>query len=171
MPDPYIGEIRLFGGTFAPQGWALCDGQLLAISANEALYALLGTTYGGDGQTTFALPDLRGRVPVHQGQGPGLSNRALGEAGGTETVTLVGPELPAHAHTLAANSGTGTQSNPAGNVWAAGPTAFIGPGSADLTMAGPAVGPAGGSQPHDNMLPFQAVNFIIALEGIFPSQT
>jgi microcystin-dependent protein len=169
MSEPYLGEIRMFGGTFAPQGWALCDGQLLTISDNDALFSLLGTTYGGDGQTTFALPDLRGRVPVHQGQGPGLSNRAPGEAGGAEAVTLATPQLPAHTHTPGANSGTGTQSNPAGNVWAAGLTAFIAPGSSDSSMASSSVGAVGGGQPHENMLPFQAVNFIIALEGVFPS--
>jgi len=170
MANPFIGEIRLFGGNFAPLGWAFCNGQLLPISENDALFGLLGTTYGGDGQTTFAMPDLRGRVPVHQGPGPGLSSRQIGETTGTETVTLSTQQLPAHSHAPAANDGAGTQSNPAGQVWAAGVKAFAA-GPVDSNLGGSGLAPAGGSQPHDNMLPFQAVNFIIALEGIFPPQS
>ena len=168
MANPYVGEIRLFAGNFAPQGWMFCDGTVLAIAENTTLFNLIGTTYGGDGQTTFALPDLRSRVPIHMGQGAGLSNHALGQNGGTETVTLTVAQIPAHAHVPNANSNHGTTTTPTGNVWA---------GSADFSqyaagstgnMAGGAIGLAGSSQPHDNMLPYLSINFIISLFGIYP---
>jgi microcystin-dependent protein len=170
MATPFIGEIRMFGGNFAPVGWAFCDGQLLAISQNDALFALIGTTYGGDGQTTFGLPDLRGRIPVHQGQGPGLSNYSLGEISGSENVTLTAQQIPAHTHAAQGQSATGNQAAPGGGVWAASAQNQFSANAPGAAMSNAAIGPAGGSQPHDNMAPYQVVNFIIALEGIFPSR-
>ncbi|WP_345802252.1 tail fiber protein [Microbacterium sp. AZCO] len=167
--DPFIGELRLFGFTFAPQGWALCNGQLLAISQNTALFSLLGTTYGGNGQTTFALPDLRGRAPIAFGQGPGLTNRAQGEVGGEEAVTLTAATLPPHSHTVAAASAATTK-NPSGSlpsVTAAGASYGT---TADLVMSPAMIGGGGSNQPHDNMPPFLVLNWCIALEGIFPSR-
>jgi microcystin-dependent protein len=167
MSSPFIGEIRMFGGNFAPAGWAFCDGSLIPISENDALFNLIGTTYGGDGQTTFALPDLRSRIPLHVG--PGF---ALGQSGGVETVTLTTSQIPAHSHVPQASTNTGTQISPQGGVWAgSSPTlneyASVAP---SLNMDPAAIGPAGGSQPHDNMVPFLAINFILSLFGIFPSQ-
>lgn len=159
MSEPYIAQISLFGGNFAPRGWAFCDGQILSIAQNTALFSLVGTTYGGNGQTTFALPDLRGRVPMHPGQGPGLSNRDLGETGGRETVTLVLNEIPAHTHPIALGQGTGGVT--VGHLGAN--TSGSAPGSAST-------GVAGGSQPHENLPPFLCLNFIIALQGVFPSR-
>jgi len=167
MSSPFIGEIRMFGGNFAPQGWAICDGSLMAIDQNDALFALIGTTYGGDGQTTFALPDLRSRVPVHVG--PGF---ALGQAGGVESVTLTANQIPAHSHVPLANSGTGSQSSPANGLWAGSSPSLneYSTATPSLTMNPATVGQSGGSQPHDNMMPFLSVNFILSLFGIFPSQ-
>lgn len=172
MSDPYIGEIRMFGGNFAPLGWAFCDGSLLAISQYDALFALIGTTYGGDGISTFALPDLRGRLPIHQGQGAGLSPRAIGEAGGSESVALSQGQLPSHNHIPIASSAAGGADTPAGNYWASSASApqFVPGDQANVTMSGAAIQASGGNQPHDNMQPFLAVSFIIALEGIFPTQ-
>ncbi len=170
MSGPFIGEIRLFAGNFAPAGWAFCDGSLLAISENDALFNLIGTTYGGDGQTTFALPDLRSRVPVHQGQGSGLSNYQLGQSSGVETVTLTVNQIPGHNHTPQANSGPGTQQGPGNGVWATPSTGTIYSDVApSLSMNAAAVGATGGSQPHDNIMPFLAINFIISLFGVFPT--
>lgn len=169
MAQPYVGEIRMFGGNFAPAGWMFCAGQIVAISENETLFQLIGTTYGGDGQTTFALPDLRGRVPVHQGQGPGLSNYVLAQTGGVETVTLTTNQIPAHTHTPNA-SNTGGSDNPANNFW--GNTTTGKPYSAAPPAVQMNVGtitPTGGSQPHENMIPFLCVSYIISLFGIFPS--
>lgn len=168
MSEPYIGEIRLFGGSFAPAGWALCDGALLPISEHDALFNLIGTTYGGDGQTTFGLPDLRGRVPMHLGPG-----YAIGQMAGAESVTLTVNQIPAHTHAAQAASGPGTQSSPVGGVWAASSLNQYGPGATNpsIAMAADALSPAGGSQPHDNMMPFVGINFIISLYGVFPSQT
>lgn len=160
----------MFAGNFAPQGWALCNGQVLAIAENDVLFSLLGTTYGGDGQTTFALPDLRSRIPLHQGQGNGLSKRTLGEAGGEEHVTLVAPQLPAHTHAAAASSAAGTANSPAGNVWAAGNNTPFSNQASNAQMSAATVQAAGGSLPHDNMLSFLSINFIIALQGIYPPQ-
>ena len=171
MPEPFVGEVRMFAGNFAPSGWAFCNGQILQISQNTALFSLIGITYGGNGQSTFALPDLRGRVPVHPGQGPGLSNRALGESAGAEALTLAESEIPAHTHALGASSGNGTASTPAGRVPARSPAAIPQYGaSADASLAPSAVAASGGSQPHNNMQPYLTVSFIIALQGVFPQR-
>ncbi|HWD07583.1 MAG TPA: tail fiber protein [Actinomycetota bacterium] len=164
MATPYVGEIRMFAGNFAPVGWMLCQGQLLPISDNEVLFNLIGTTYGGDGIDTFALPDLQSRVPVHVG--PGFS---LGQAGGAESVTLTTSQLPAHSH-VPQGAATGNQSSPAGAVWAGGTRLYTVP-PANSPMSPVALQGSGGSQPHDNMLPYLVVNFIISLSGIFPSQS
>lgn len=172
MSEPYIGEIRIFAGNFPPRGWQFCQGQLLSIAQNTALFSILGTTYGGNGQTTFALPDLRGRAPMQPGQGPGLSPRTLGEQGGSETVTLISNQMPAHTHTLNASGTTGTSSSAGGAVLAGTAPGEGGPygSTVDTTLAPQSIGAAGGSQPHNNMPPFLCVNFIIALEGIYPSR-
>ena len=170
MSDPYVGEIRMFGGNFAPHGWAFCDGSLVDISLNYELFSLLGTTYGGDGQATFALPDLRGRAPVHLGQGAGLSNYVIGATGGSETVTLTVDQIPPHTHTAQAQAEPGTQPDPKGGVWADSTLNQYSSNAANTTMNPLSILPAGGSLPHDNMLPYQCINFIIALEGLFPSQ-
>lgn len=166
MSSPFVGEIRMFAGNFAPAGWMLCQGQILAISENETLFNLIGTTYGGDGQTTFALPNLQSRVPMHVG--PGF---ALGQAAGAETVTLTTSQIPAHGHVPQAFSTNGNQNGPQNNVWAfSGSESIYSNVAPSEAMAPVAVGSAGGSQPHDNMVPFLVVNFIISLFGIFPSQ-
>ena len=173
MSDPFLGEIRMFGGNFAPRNWALCDGQLLSISSNSALFSLLGTIYGGDGRTTFALPDLRGRVPIHVGSGPGLTNRPIGEKAGVENVTISAAQLPTHTHPMGASSRAGDSASPTGAVPAAVPLTArysTSPAAAGNEMNAAAVGSAGGSQPHDNLQPFQCVNFIIAVAGIYPSR-
>jgi microcystin-dependent protein len=168
MSQSYVGEIRLFAGNFAPAGWKFCAGQLLPISQNENLFKLIGTTYGGDGQSTFALPDLRGRVPIHQGAG-----FALAQDGGVETITLTVAQLPAHSHPAVASSGAAGQASPANGSWMANSTlkTYAAGSAATSLMAGTNIGPAGGSQPHDNMLPYVALNYIISLFGVFPSQT
>ena len=167
MSSPFIGEIRMFGGNFAPAGWAFCNGALVPIAENDALFNLIGTTYGGDGQNTFALPDLQSRVPIHVG--PGF---ALGQSGGTESVTLTTSQIPAHSHVPQCNSGTGNLLVPTAGVWAQPTTGTdYSDAAPGLIMDPAALQPAGGSQPHDNMVPFLAVNFIISLFGIFPSQT
>ncbi|HYX70552.1 MAG TPA: tail fiber protein, partial [Terriglobales bacterium] len=165
MSQPFIGEIRMFGGNFAPVGWAFCNGALIPISENDALFNLIGTTYGGDGQNTFALPDLQSRVPVHVG--PGF---ALGQSGGVESVTLTTQQIPGHNHAPLDFDGAGNQQSPANGVWASPSSGTIYSNVApSLVMAPTAVGSAGGSQPHDNMIPFLVVNFILSLFGIFPS--
>jgi len=171
MGQPYIGEVRMFGGNFAPAGWAFCNGQLLAISENSTLFQLIGTTYGGDGQSTFALPDLRGRLPINQGQGPGLSNYGLAQTFGSESVTLTQNQMPSHTHVPQASSGPGS-TGPAGGVWAgsSGIQAYA-PSGTVAAMNATSVGNQGGNQPHENRMPYLAVNFIISLFGIFPSQT
>jgi|SRR5260221_10849449 len=171
MSDPFIGEIRMFGGNFAPLGWAFCAGQLMAISQNDALFALIGTTYGGDGQVTFGLPDLRGRGPIHQGQGPGLSSYVLGQLSGTESVTVTTSQIPAHTHPAALNNAAGTTNNPQNATWASAPnTQSYNNTAPDVAMSASSITTAGSSVPHDNMPPFLAVSFIICLEGIFPSR-
>jgi microcystin-dependent protein len=168
---PYIGEIRMVGFNFAPVGWAFCNGQLIPIAENDALFTLIGTTFGGDGQETFALPNLQSRFPIHAGQGPGLSNRTLAEVGGTESVTLTVQQLPSHTHQLFGSGNLATEETPQGNVTGQ-PTANIyGNLPAFQEMDPGVVGPAGGSQPHDNVQTFQVINFIISLYGIFPTQT
>jgi microcystin-dependent protein len=163
MSDPFIGEIKVVGFNFAPRGWALCDGQLLPIADNDALFSLIGTTYGGDGQTTFALPDFRSRIPIHRGAGS-----SIGEIGGTETVTLTVNQIPTHTHPAQAQSGAGNQPGPGGNIWASSGLNQYNSSAADSNMNPLAITSMGGSQPHDNMMPFLTINFVIALEGIFP---
>ncbi|MFN0314574.1 MAG: phage tail protein [Burkholderiales bacterium] len=173
MSDPYIGQIQAFGFNFAPRGWAQCNGQLLSIAQNQALFALLGTMYGGNGQTTFGLPDLRGRSPIHLGQGPGLSNYVQGEVGGVEVVTLSPQQMPAHTHAARALAGNGNSKVAQNNVWAkdAGvSSATYSSAVPDANMSAQAIANAGGSQPHENRPPYLAVNWCIALEGIFPSR-
>ena len=166
----------MFGGTFAPVGWAMCNGQLLAISQNTALFSLLGTTYGGNGVSTFALPDLRGRVPIHLGQGPGLSPYVEGQLGGTENVTLVTSQLPNHSHTVNGVVSGGNQASPAGGSLAVESTGtslnYANSSTTPTTAMHPAMIPpsGGGNQPHTNIQPYLCVNFIIALQGIFPTR-
>jgi microcystin-dependent protein len=171
MIDPFIGTVMGFGGNFPPRGWATCSGQILSIAQNTALFSLLGTTYGGNGQTTFALPDLRGRIPIHMGQGPGLTNRNLGETGGTPTVTLNILQLPAHSHSVNVNAGLAVSPNPANNFFAATPAfnQYADPvGNTNLNAS--AISSVGGSQPHENMQPYLALTYVIAIEGVFPSR-
>ena len=171
VSEPFVGEIRMFGFNFPPQGWALCDGQLLAISQNAALFSLLGTTYGGDGMTNFALPDLRSRVPVSQGQGEGLSAYAEGQAGGTETVTLTAAQMPAHTHAVNASSSPAASERPAGRVLARSPDhSYIPEPDTSTVMNAKMLGDAGNSQPHDNIQPYLVLNFCIALQGVFPAR-
>jgi len=172
MSEPFVGEIRMFAGNFAPQGWALCDGQLLAVSQNQALFSLLGTIYGGDGRTTFGLPDLRGRIPIHAGDGPGLSSRRLGAKSGQENVTLTANELAGHSHTMQGSSDSANETRPAGNVPGSDlaiDSYFENP-SAAAALAAAAISNTGGSGSHTNVQPFLCVHFIIALFGIFPSR-
>ena len=167
MAQPYVGEIRMFGGNFPPVGWQFCEGQLLPISENETLFQLIGTTYGGDGQETFALPDLRGRIPIHQGNGI-----ILAETGGAEEITLSVQQIPAHGHALLASSGPGTGASPAGAVVAEAPgISLLIEDVTSVNMNAAAISAIGGSQPHTNFQPYLCVNFIISLFGIFPSPT
>jgi microcystin-dependent protein len=167
MAQPYVGEIRIFAGNFAPAGWMFCEGQLLPISEYETLFNLIGTTYGGDGQSTFALPDLRGRIPLHQGNG-----FILAETGGVEEVTLTVSQIPAHTHPMLANSQTATESVPSSNTLPASPSALIYNNLTPLgNMSPQIITPTGGSQPHTNFQPYLCVNYIISLYGIFPSQS
>jgi microcystin-dependent protein len=174
VADPFVAEIRIFGFNFPPRGWAQCNGQLMPISQNTALFSLLGTTYGGDGKSTFALPDLEGRAPMQPGQGPGLSLRDLGESGGAESVTLLGSELPAHQHqSMQASTQPGNTSTPAGGVYArvfGGGTAYA-DNASNAQMAVQGIGPTGGSLPHNNMQPYLTLNFCIALQGVFPPRS
>lgn len=173
MSQPFVGEIRMFGGNFPPNGWAFCQGQLMPISENEVLFNLIGTTYGGDGQETFALPNLAGRIPIHAGKGPLVSQTyQLGEPGGVESVTVTTQQLPNHSHTWTGSSNIAKNPGPSGGVLATSSllTPYVGI-APDGTMAAGAISPAGGSQPHDNMVPFLAVSFIISLYGIFPQQS
>ena len=167
MSSPFIGEIRMFAGNFAPAGWAFCNGALMAIDQNTALFQLIGTTYGGDGQTTFALPDLQSRIPVHVGP-----SFALAQTGGAETVTLTAAQIPAHGH-VPLGASSASQPGPGNGVWAntGDVTAYSTTNPPPVQMAAAALGSAGGGQPHDNLMPFLAVNFILSLFGIFPSQT
>ncbi|MCA9733419.1 MAG: phage tail protein [Deferribacteres bacterium] len=171
MSEPYVGEIRMFAGSFAPLGWAFCEGQLLAVSQNDVLFSLLGTIYGGDGRTTFGLPDFRGRIPVHAGQGPGLSPNPLGAKGGQEHVTLVKEQLPTHSHTLNASTATGNESAAAGNTVSESPQIALYLEDAPGVGLNPAaLTPNGASQSHTNMMPSLCLNFIIALYGIYPQR-
>ena len=172
MTDQYLGEIRLFAGNFPPKDWAFCNGQLLPISLNTALFSILGTTYGGDGKSTFALPNLQARAPLGAGQGPGLSQYGLGEMGGEAAVTLLATEMPAHTHPAQAFAGPGG-ATPAGSLWAEATDRGIAlyapdiPGE-DAAMSPTALAPSGGSLPHNNLPPYLGLNFIIALIGIYP---
>ncbi|SDU48361.1 phage tail protein [Stappia sp. ES.058] len=171
MSEPFVGEIRMFAGNFAPRGWAFCDGQLLAVSQNDALFSLLGTIYGGDGRTTFGLPDMRGRLPIHAGHGPGLSERRLGAKAGSEKVTLTVNQIPSHGHPARADTAIGTESSPAGNVTATSTAVDIYfDGTANSNMSSNAITHTGGSRSHTNLMPFLCVHFIIALFGIYPSR-
>lgn len=172
MAQPYVGEIRMFAGNFAPSGWMFCDGQLLPISENETLFNLIGTTYGGDGQSTFALPNLQSRVPIHMGTGGG-STYQIAQAAGTEQETLTVQQIPVHTHPFTGSTSNGTQTNVGGNV-IAGSLSSVQPYIDDVTtvaLNANSVTPAGGSQPHENCQPFLCLNFIISLFGIFPSPT
>lgn len=167
MAQPYVGEIRMFAGNFAPAGWMFCEGQLLPISENETLFNLIGTTYGGDGQSTFALPDLRGRIPLHQGNG-----LILAETGGAEEVTLTGSQMPSHSHSLFGTSSIANATSPSGAIPAQTSLFdFYQSSPPNSAMAPQSVGPTGGSQPHTNFQPYLCVSFIISLFGIFPSPT
>ena len=168
MATPFLGSILIVGFNFAPRGFAFCNGQLLPISQNTALFSLLGTTYGGNGQTTFALPDLQGRVPIHPGQGAGLSNYFQGQVGGEESHTLLQNELPAHSHTARGTTSDPTQSNPTDGLPAV--TSTYANAMADAPMNTNMITPTGGGQPHNNIQPYLALNFVIALQGIFPSR-
>ena len=171
MSDPFVGEIRMFAAIFAPRGWAFCDGQLLAVSQNDALFSLYGTTYGGDGRTTFGLPDMRGRLPIHQGSGPGLSTRRLGAKGGAEHVTLTTNQMASHTHDLMANTQPGTTVQPANMVPAEGVGVnFYAEQAPDMMMAPSMLSTSGSSQSHTNLMPALCVNFIVALFGIYPSR-
>lgn len=172
MADPFVAEIRIFPFNFAPRGWAWCDGQILPLSQNTALFSLLGTTYGGNGQSNFALPDLQGRAPMHPGQGPGLSLYDLGETTGTETVSLLESEIPSHTHTLNAQSSVAASRAPAGNTLARSRGAAIYDTAAGATaLTDQAIAPAGGDQPHNNMQPYLTLYFCIALQGVYPPRT
>ncbi|MBN9518954.1 phage tail protein [bacterium] len=171
MADPFLGEVRLFGGTFAPVGWAFCNGQLLSIAQNDALFSLLGTTYGGDGVTTFGLPNLQGRLPLHQGTLQGGGTYALGQLAGSETVTLVGGQIGPHTHSAGAGGGASTGTPTNNLLGATGPARYLRPGSGPiLALNVQTVQSAGGGQPHANMMPYLCVSFIIALNGLYPSQ-
>ncbi len=170
--DPYIGDIRLFGGSFAPRGWVLCAGQLMSISQFSAVFAVIGTTYGGDGVTTFAVPDLRGRIPVGQGTGPGLTPRVLGQQFGSETVTLLSTQIPSHTHNLEASTATAGEETPTNGVFAQnGTDKFYVSAASGAEQLNPAtIQLDGGSLPHDNIMPTTAINYIMCVEGIFPSR-
>lgn len=174
MSNPFLAEVRIFAGNFAPKGWALCNGQLMSISQNTALFSLLGTTYGGDGKSTFALPNFQGSAPMQQGQGPGLSLRDLGEIGGEQAVTLLQSEMPVHNHTFTVGTGSrGEVSSPSNNVPANAPSgsAMYSTAASNTSMSPQALSLSGGSQPHNNMMPYLCLTFIIALQGVFPARS
>jgi len=170
MSSPFVAEIRMFGFNFPPTGWAFCNGQLLPLSQNTALFSLLGTTYGGDGKSTFALPDLQGNVPLHPGQGQGLSLYDLGQAGGSSTVTLLTSEIPLHSHSFTATEEIVNENNVTNNFFGAGESRYA-PAANVTQMAPQALPPAGGSLPHNNLMPYLVVNFCIALQGVFPPRS
>ena len=173
MTDPFIGEIRIFGGTYAPRNWADCGGAVIAISQNQALFSLIGAAYGGDGRSSFGLPDLRGRLPMHQGTGPGLTPRQVGQRLGTETVTLSPAQLPAHTHTVQASTADANSASPLGAVTAGSSTTFYTaniPTDDNVDMASGIVGATGGSKSHTNFMPYLVINFIIAMQGTYPSR-
>lgn len=170
MAEPYLGEIRMFGGNFAPANWALCNGQLLSIAEYETLYALIGTTYGGNGVTTFALPDLCGRIPVHQGKATDQpTDFVIGQKAGVESVFLTKDNLPAHTHTVTCSSQLGTKDSPSGAVWAKQAQEFS-TNAPEIALNAASISSVGGNQPHENLMPFGVVTFIIAVHGVYPSQ-
>jgi microcystin-dependent protein len=173
--DPFVAEIRIFPFNFAPKGWAFCDGQLLPLSQNTALFSLLGTTYGGNGKSNFALPDMQGNAPMHPGQGPGLSLHDLGETGGSETVSLLESEIPSHSHAMMSANIPADQADPTGRAMARSVNAFAyvagSPTPALVAMSDSTLAPAGGDQPHNNMQPYLTLNFCIALQGVYPPRT
>jgi microcystin-dependent protein len=173
MADPFVAEIRIFPFNFPPKGWAWCDGQILPLSQNTALFSLLGTTYGGDGKSNFALPDLQGRAPMHPGQGLGLSLHDLGETGGSETVSLLESEIPSHSHAMNVSSQLGMENFTSGQMFAMGDGINIYGDAASnrVAMADQALAPAGGDQPHNNMQPYLTLYFCIALQGVYPPRT
>ena len=174
MADPFVAEIRIFAGNFPPTGWATCDGQLMPISQNTALFSLLGTTYGGDGKSNFALPNMQGNAPMHPGQGPGLSLHDLGETGGSDTVTLLESEMPSHSHNFGASVRDATARSPGGQLVAkgVGVNMYAPAASAPLVnFSANAVAPVGGDRPHNNMMPYLTLNFCIAMQGVFPPRT
>lgn len=174
MADPFVAEIRIFPFNFAPTGWAFCDGQILPLSQNTALFSLLGTTYGGNGKSTFGLPNMQGNAPMHPGQGPGLSLHDLGETGGSAEVTLLESETPLHSHTLQAQNAPADAPSPTGSSFARviGATPYQSPAGAPLVgMSNSALTPSGGNLPHNNMMPYLTLNFCIALQGVFPPRT
>lgn len=171
MGEPFIGEIRMFGGSFAPAGWAFCDGQTLPISENDALFTLIGTTYGGDGQETFNLPDLQGRVPMHAGPGKDGNNYQLGEKAGTESVTLTINQIPNHTHALIGSGTIANTQSPGGNVAALGSGQIYTSAESLIGMSPQSIAPIGGSQPHENLQPFLVISFILSLFGVFPQQS
>ncbi len=172
MSDPFVAEIRIVGFNFPPHGWAFCNGQLLPLSQNTALFSLLGTFYGGNGKSNFALPDFQGRAPIQQGQGPGLSEYFIGEQGGTETVSLLESEIPSHSHSLNASDNPAERNNPGGNLYAVPDSGFLYASAASMTpMSLQSLATSGGSQPHNNMPPYLTLNFIIAMQGIFPPRS
>ena len=170
MSDPFVGEIRLFAGNFAPRNWALCDGQLLSIAQNDTLFSLFGTVYGGDGRTTFGLPDLRGRVPIHVGQGPGLIRRSLGQRAGAENEVLSATQVAAHRHDLNASSAPASDTSPGGNLTAASGSSNLYGAGPITAMDGSAIAAAGAGSAHTNLMPTLCVNFIVALFGVYPSR-
>lgn len=172
MSEPFVGEVRMFAGNFAPRGWAFCDGQLLAVSQNDALFSLLGTIYGGDGRTTFGLPDMRGRLALHAGHGPGLSDRRLGAKGGTEKETLTVNQLPSHTHGASANNTTGSAATPTGAFAkdTTGSNIYVQNMTVPTNLNSNGMSHVGGSRSHDNMMPYLCINYIIALVGIYPSR-
>jgi len=171
MAEPFVGEIRMFGGNFAPAHWAFCNGQLVSVAENQALFSLMGNRYGGDGRTNFALPDLRGRVPVHKGAGPGLTPYNLGERAGEEREQLNVGNLPQHTHALMGSTGGATTGHPTGGFFAVAVQDSFTASAPDADLNENAIRSAGGSQPHDNTMPFLCVNFIIALDGIYPPRS